>query len=221
LFKVARNTFRDSAVFQDMLSMPQPSGDAVDGADADHPLRLDGLSASEFKIFLGAVMFLCVFHSILRFISINELLSSGYPRPSLDLDKSSWISLLRLSTMWQISSLRLAAIARLTRLLTAETDAAEKLDLGDRYDVPQWSISALTAFVNREDGLTMADMEKLGIERLLKIARLRETKLKSQSHENCHVRRCSCYHGDKNSQCEDLEGPRLLPEEDVAAAFRS
>jgi hypothetical protein len=36
--------------------MPQTSGVVVDGADADHPLRLDGVSVSEFKTFLRTVM---------------------------------------------------------------------------------------------------------------------------------------------------------------------
>jgi hypothetical protein len=53
---VPRSIFERSAVFQDMWSLPQPGGTPADGTDADHPLRLDGVSAVDWKSFLRIVM---------------------------------------------------------------------------------------------------------------------------------------------------------------------
>jgi hypothetical protein len=49
LFKVPRVIFNSSEVFQDMFAMPPPDGKAVDGSSDDHPLRLEGHSATEFR----------------------------------------------------------------------------------------------------------------------------------------------------------------------------
>jgi NACalpha-BTF3-like transcription factor len=81
--------------------------------------------------------------------------------------------------MWQISSLREEAISHLTELLD-QPHAATKLDLADRYDVPEWSLPALTALADRTEALTITDLERVGATRFVEIVGLRETKLRSE-----------------------------------------
>jgi hypothetical protein len=56
LFSIPRNVLLPSVVFQDMFSLPQPPDVRPDGSDEDHPLRLETVSASEFRTFLRLVM---------------------------------------------------------------------------------------------------------------------------------------------------------------------
>jgi hypothetical protein len=83
------------------------------------------------------------------------------------------------------------AISQLTALLT---DPAEKLELSDQYDVPSWSIPALTQLVNRPAALSEADVVKIGLSRGLKVAAMREGNLQDQLKQVPKVcqKKCAC-----------------------------
>jgi hypothetical protein len=113
------------------------------------------------------------------------------------LSKESWVSVLHLSQMWEMPSLREAAITQLGELVT---DSTEKLRLADTYDVPAWSVPALLDLVNREASLTEADVHSIGLQRSLKVGTLRERRFREGGHQcdKCHTPSvlrfgCRCY----------------------------
>jgi hypothetical protein len=56
LFRVPRAIFRQSKIFQDMFSVPPGNGVIVDGSDDEHPLRLDGYTADDFRQLLKVIL---------------------------------------------------------------------------------------------------------------------------------------------------------------------
>jgi hypothetical protein len=59
-FKVPRFAFDDSEVFREMFAMPQPGDAPRDGSSKESPLRLDSVSAVDFKSLLKHILPLCV-----------------------------------------------------------------------------------------------------------------------------------------------------------------
>jgi len=50
LFRVPRHTLEaQSTVFLDMFSFPPPPDTEVEGSSDEHPIRLDGVMADEFR----------------------------------------------------------------------------------------------------------------------------------------------------------------------------
>jgi hypothetical protein len=66
---------------------------------------------------------------------------------------------------------RAVAVTALTRLLE---DPVEKLVLADRYFVTAWTEPALAQLVDRDAPLSVADVERIGITRGVKVSTLRE-----------------------------------------------
>jgi hypothetical protein len=52
LFRVPKTIFDGSSIFEQMFTLPQ-SGE-TDGSSNEHPLKLEGISPSEFRIFVKA-----------------------------------------------------------------------------------------------------------------------------------------------------------------------
>jgi hypothetical protein len=100
------------------------------------------------------------------------------PSPFLaspSLDKAGWSSVLHLSDMWQMQSLRADALKHLEPI----TSDVEKLALADKYDIPHWLLPALVALVNRDKALSIEESEKIGLVRAIKVPGLRERRLRS------------------------------------------
>jgi hypothetical protein len=194
-----------------MLLMPQPPGVPSDGENADHPLRLDGVTATDFKTVLRMAMPLCVvpFQSRSHIYTSNI---SGYPSAPPRIDELTTV--LRLTTMWQMSALRDEALSRLAPLLSE----GEKLEVADQYDVPQWYFPALYALASRDTSLTEHDIEKLGANRAAKIARLRERKLRP--HGGQHTSGCGCPSALFIAlSCDELRRKMVVSEQDIADTF--
>jgi hypothetical protein len=90
------------------------------------------------------------------------------------LDKAGWISVLHLSDMWQMQLLRQDALTHLHPI----ANDVEKLELADKYDIPHWVLPALVALVNRDGALGIEESGKIGWVRAIKIAGLRERRLR-------------------------------------------
>jgi hypothetical protein len=88
-----------------------------------------------------------------------------------ELSKDVWLSVLHLASMWDMGALREKAISQLTGLVV---DAGEKIQLAERYDIPEWVLTALTDLVNRTPPIDEADVASLGLVRALKAVALRE-----------------------------------------------
>lgn len=52
LFKVPKRCFEHKGVFDTIFSLPSAEGAVIDGSDDEHPFRLDGISAADFRRFL-------------------------------------------------------------------------------------------------------------------------------------------------------------------------
>jgi hypothetical protein len=56
LFKVPRAVFNNSEVFQDKFAMPLTDGEPIEETCDEHPLRLEGHSATEFRRLLKVLL---------------------------------------------------------------------------------------------------------------------------------------------------------------------
>jgi hypothetical protein len=106
--------------------------------------------------------------------------------------------------MWQIASLRAASIQQLGTLVE---ESSEKLLLAEQYDVPKWNIPALLDLVNREPILTKDDLQRIGIDRALKVVELRERRFRAQVNKNPKCKRCRPAGAtqDTSLSCKDIE----------------
>jgi hypothetical protein len=73
--------------------------------------------------------------------------------------------------MWEFCKIRQLAIDSLQSM---EMDPAEKYLLARETGVDAWLISSLRQLATRDEALSTVDFERLGIECVLKLARLRE-----------------------------------------------
>ncbi|KAI5997683.1 hypothetical protein F5J12DRAFT_851199, partial [Pisolithus orientalis] len=86
---------------------------------------------------------------------------------------SQWISVLKLSTMWECTSLRAAAISWLDGS-SATLGDVEKVALAMQYDIKGWLLPSLLALAQRHNPISVEEGRRLGIETALKLASVRE-----------------------------------------------
>lgn len=110
-----------------------------------------------------------------------------------------WTSVLRLSTMWEITGVRELAITRLTAL---PVDPVEKVVLARECHVEEWLVPALSHFVQRALPLGKREVDELGIDTVLKLAEIREccTYLARGQLNNWKLRE---QRGEVNIDCRD------------------
>lgn len=97
----------------------------------------------------------------------------GIKEENLTLDQ--WISVLGLSTQWDMDRIRDLAIKNVRAALATDSELAPKLlTLGQEYRVDLWVMAAVTFLIKRMEPMGMNDVEAIGIENTLKIASLRE-----------------------------------------------
>lgn len=86
-----------------------------------------------------------------------------------------WISVLALSTQWDMIAIRAKAIKNLRAALTPDNLHPHKLlNLGQTYHVDEWVLSAILFFIMRKEPMGPNDSETIGVENAFKIASLRE-----------------------------------------------
>jgi hypothetical protein len=56
LFKVPKAVFEGSEIFRDMFSVPPPPDQIVEGFSVEHPIRLDGIAAVDFRRLLTQLL---------------------------------------------------------------------------------------------------------------------------------------------------------------------
>jgi hypothetical protein len=205
IMRVPRALFNDSVVFQDMLTMPQADGviaDGViaDGSDDEHPLKLESVNVTDFKLFVRAAgaryatMFSIPSNSFTQSV-YHRVFNTGTP----DLDTHAWIAVLRLAWMWHMEKLQKDVIKRLGIQFDPDT-AAYQLQLALKYKVEKWIIPALTKLVERQDTLSSLEIGHLGQELTAKIAKLREQ----------HI--IAAYEADREAMHKLVtDGPTLCP----------
>jgi len=187
LFKLPKNRFTRSSIFATIFTLPHGEND-VEGTD-DKPFVLHGITEFDFQSLLK-VMFP---------ISITEY----------DLTQQEWISVLKLSTMWEFIDIREVAMKQLS------TDRMEmttfvKIECGRTYEVKKWLLDGYVELVKRGKAITDEEAQLLGWSTTARLLRLREQFLRLAVNSTC--RTCG----------DDVSGFNLqdLPKPKVAAAVQ-
>jgi len=149
LFKVHRRDFElGSEVFEGMFKAPPEVGKPVEGSSPDHPLQLDGIKRDDFV----------------------QLLKVMYPTPSteISLTRDEWISVLKLSTMWQFNVIRNQAIDSLQHL-----PPRRRVALAQEFNISEWLLPALKELAEQKEPIGVKDVEEIGLDFALKLAHVR------------------------------------------------
>lgn len=86
-----------------------------------------------------------------------------------------WLSVLALSTRWDMTAIRAEAIKNVRAALDREGLPPHKvLNLGQTHRVDEWVIIAIIFLIKRKEPMGPDDAKIIGIENALKIASLRE-----------------------------------------------
>ncbi|KIK19623.1 hypothetical protein PISMIDRAFT_682942 [Pisolithus microcarpus 441] len=165
LFRIAKEPLEaESTVFRDMFLLPQGDPETVEGQSDTSPVILRGITKKDFESLLRALMY--------RQHGTNR-------GPELDHDQ--WISVLKLSTMWDFHGLRNAAIQHLD-VSSQSLNPIDKVELALQYDIREWLLPALLALARRSAPISVEEGRRIGFENALKLASVRE-KLKLRTVE--------------------------------------
>ena len=85
----------------------------------------------------------------------------------------SWISLLSFSTRFICDKIRARAIREI-EAIQSRVEPVERIVLAVRHNVPQWLTGAYQELCQRQDSLSEAEGEKLGLSTVIKLMRARE-----------------------------------------------
>ncbi|KIL60092.1 hypothetical protein M378DRAFT_954562 [Amanita muscaria Koide BX008] len=147
LFRVLDEPFRsDSSVFGKRYGLPHsPPGFGECTGTHDNPIVIDDVKPWEFDRFLGVIFPPFHFGSTSFFgdYGLNE-----------------WLSVLKLSTMWDFPSVRQLALDHISSM---ELGNIELAVIGDKYPLPPyWWFSSLVHFVERDEPLSIDEAQQLG-----------------------------------------------------------
>ncbi|PBK73969.1 hypothetical protein ARMSODRAFT_951505 [Armillaria solidipes] len=164
-----------SEIFDAMLSLPQGSN-KPEGSSDDVPIKLENISKIDFE----------------------RLLQILYPRDTVkppELSIESWISILRLSSLWQMGDMRSNAIEHLTpRLCNVSPD--DRVLLGRKFSVAHWISSGYVDLAKREGAVSLEEAGKIGLETALLIQHVRESLWKRDHKKLYNSRRYGYYSAD-------------------------
>ncbi|SJK98071.1 uncharacterized protein ARMOST_01328 [Armillaria ostoyae] len=162
-----------SEIFDAMLSLPQGSN-KPEGSSDDVPIKLENISKIDFE----------------------RLLQILYPRRVIIwYQHETWISVLRLSSLWQMGDMRSNAIAHLTpRLCNVSPD--DRILLGRKYSVAHWISSGYVDLAKREGAVSLEEAGKVGLETALLIQHVRESLWKRDHKKLYNSRRYGYYSTD-------------------------
>ncbi|KIM37710.1 hypothetical protein M413DRAFT_254032 [Hebeloma cylindrosporum] len=186
LFCVPRCEFvQSSEVFADMFLLPSAPGANPEGRDREHPLVLEGYKKDEFACLLKVMYPTYVAMTFTNFILFicglvyraGSLISGT--TLALALGKEEWVSVLKLSTIWNMEKIRAYAIHRLsTDFVLSPT---EKIHLARAHKVAAWLDEGVTSLVSTDQKPTLADLATLGWETAAQILWIRDNSPHSQS----------------------------------------
>ncbi|CAA7271197.1 unnamed protein product [Cyclocybe aegerita] len=160
LFCVPRCEFvRSSEVFADMFLLPSGPATCNEGQDRKHPIVLEGYKKHEFACLLKVM-----------YPTAGSLISGT--KLDLDLEKEEWVSVLKLSAIWDMKKIRAYAIHRLsTDILLSPI---EKVVLARTHKVGAWLEEGLCSLASSDHRPTLADLATLGWETAAQILWIRD-----------------------------------------------
>lgn len=165
LFCVPRCEFvRSSEIFADMFMLPSGAGARSEGRDREHPIVLEGYKKTDFACLLR-VMY-----------PTAESLISG-TQLALNLKKEEWVSVLKLSVLWNMSRIRDYAIHKLSTDPTLLISPVEKILLARAHKVGAWLDEGLAALVRSDYRPTFEELATLGWETAARILWIRDSSI--------------------------------------------
>ncbi|KDQ55181.1 hypothetical protein JAAARDRAFT_60131 [Jaapia argillacea MUCL 33604] len=132
---------RDSEVFRDMFSCPQEPGTASEGLSDDRPITIPQITAVDFEQLLWVY-----YH-----FAVEQKRSST---------TEEWASILRLSNMYQISSIKDLAISRLKK---RKNLSITLIQLGRENEAEELVQMGYLRVASRKHGLEPKEAETLGL----------------------------------------------------------
>ncbi|RXW16737.1 hypothetical protein EST38_g9109 [Candolleomyces aberdarensis] len=160
IFCVPRCEFEESSeIFADMFTLPAGANGNVEGESQDHPIILEGYRKEDFRCLLRVM-----------YPRASQLLSGD--QPSFNLEKTEWISVLRLSTIWGMKKIRSHAIHVLSNNM--QLSLIEKVNLGREHKVEKWFVEGILDLVDRKSTLSLTDLADLGWETAARILWIRD-----------------------------------------------
>ncbi|KAH7338063.1 hypothetical protein B0J17DRAFT_660622 [Rhizoctonia solani] len=153
LFNVHKYQLAKSEVFSDMFKMPKPEDNIPEeGSSPEHPIRLEGVSASDFAALLRVLY--------------ASLFSDDHPTP----ETSLVIPAFRLANMFNFTKLR----SHLLPLAEQNLDDVDKIVFAREFDIKNWLVPAHVRLCQRKKPLSDEEANKLGVRSVLIISRMRE-----------------------------------------------
>ncbi|KAK0195874.1 hypothetical protein F5146DRAFT_922948, partial [Armillaria mellea] len=179
-----------SEAFDSMLSLPQ-GGSEPEGTNDDKPIQLSGIKKIDFERLLRV---------------LHPIDTTKQP----DLSVNGWVSVLALSSLWQMT-VRKIAIEHLTRSLS-QISPADRIVLGRKYSVPQWISSGCEELASRVGVLSLEEGGKIGLSTSLTIEHIRESNFKDCLQRNGgHTSSlCRCNYCGRSNPCAQIY-PTALP----------
>jgi hypothetical protein len=93
-----------------------------------------------------------------RCLNKNRGLLLGQPSP-LNLTPDEWMSVLKLSTIWDFAVIRATAIKTLE--MYGKEDPVSRIIVAKKYDIPEWFVPVVNALAKRSETLKEEEMMRL------------------------------------------------------------
>ncbi|CAE7101906.1 unnamed protein product, partial [Rhizoctonia solani] len=154
-FKIHKSKLMESETFSDMFATADgsnASGSPMEGYCTDRPIKLEGVSASDFECLL------------------TLLYERHFTYQHPELETPLLLPAFRLAHMWNFTELR----AYLLPYLENNLSDADKVVYAHEFDMKEWIIPAYIRLCRRAEPLSSEEAEKLGFKAAMMIFRLRE-----------------------------------------------
>ncbi|KAF8141149.1 hypothetical protein EV363DRAFT_1307235 [Boletus edulis] len=138
-----------------MFSLPV-AGEAEGSCDSN-PIRLEGITKTEFKRFLQ-VLLLGAFEETTASDSVFDM----------------WFPVVKLARMWEFDAIHKRAVQNMPYERISRP-SVEKVGFAVHYDIQPWFLPAVNELARRKEPLGNDDLAVLGPELALKVAAVRES----------------------------------------------
>jgi len=142
-----------------MLLLPSGPTTPIEGQDRDHPIVLEGYKKDDFTCLLKVM-----------YPTATSLISGR--NIELHLKKEEWVSVLKLSTIWNMTKIRQYAIHRLS--IDSNLLPIEKILLARAHRVGAWLNEAVTSLATCNPIPDLKDLSTIGWETVARILWIRE-----------------------------------------------
>ncbi|KAG8707364.1 hypothetical protein FRC09_001866 [Ceratobasidium sp. 395] len=157
LFNVHKHQLLKSTTLSNMFTIAGESESkrtSHEGASLDHPIVMQGVSASDFEC-------------LLKVLYINHFLQD---HQLSELNPSIVVPAFRLANMWKFEEL----CSYLNPLAERVLGQADKIAFARQFNITEWLVPAHVKLCLRQERITAQEASKVGLDSLLFISRFRE-----------------------------------------------